>query len=133
MAFTHHDILRLRRRGFALFVPAGPTGEFVRAAVAGGVGVLALGFVLLGVSAGALAGALVFYALAAGLAGIRLYHHYPHARLGLCNHVTLARLVLVGGLVAPLLAGVGPSWAFFALAAVALSLDGIDGWLARRQ
>jgi hypothetical protein len=30
-------------------------------------------------------------------------------------------------------AGAAPSWAVFAVAVIALSLDGIDGWLARRQ
>jgi phosphatidylglycerophosphate synthase len=36
-------------------------------------------------------------------------------------------------LVAPLVVGSGTSWFVFCIAAVALALDGFDGWLARRQ
>jgi hypothetical protein len=50
--------------------------------------------------------------------------HYPHDRLGLCNAITLGRLALAAALVAPLVAGVGASWAVFAVAVIALSLDG---------
>ncbi|SEN46256.1 Phosphatidylglycerophosphate synthase [Loktanella fryxellensis] len=61
---------------------------------------------------------------------------YPHGHAGACNLVTMLRLALV----AVLAAGVGVAgpmetgtvWAIFALAVLALSLDGVDGWLARR-
>ena len=53
---------------------------------------------------------------------------------GLCNLVTLTRLVLVSALVVPvaraLATGPGPS---SRSRRVALSLDGVDGWLARRE
>ncbi len=63
---------------------------------------------------------------------------YPHGATGMCNLVTLTRLALVSALAAVLLAaaplvGTGAGWAVFAIAATALSLDGIDGWWARRQ
>lgn len=64
---------------------------------------------------------------------------YPHDRLGLCNLVTLLRAAMMAVL-ASLLARpgglAGPealAWAAVALALVALALDGVDGWLARRS
>lgn len=108
-------------------------GAFARAALAGAFGVLALSLMMPGVTVAGAGAALMAFALAASVAGIMIRRHYPYDRLGLCNLVTLVRLVLVGALVAALLSGVGPSWAVFAVAAIALSLDGLDGWLARRQ
>lgn len=58
---------------------------------------------------------------------------YPHRALGLCNLVTLLRLALMSALVAPLVSGSGAQWGVLMVAAVALALDGVDGWLARRQ
>jgi phosphatidylglycerophosphate synthase len=72
------------------------------------------------------------YGLGVGLALGLMRRGYPHATLGLCNLVTLARLALAAALLAPL-AGAAAPWAVFAVAALALSLDGIDGWLARRE
>lgn len=77
--------------------------------------------------------ALSCFAVAATLAGLALHRSYPHRSLGLCNAITLGRLALAMALVAPLVAGVGASWAVVAVAAIALTLDGFDGWLARRQ
>jgi phosphatidylglycerophosphate synthase len=57
---------------------------------------------------------------------------FPYSRLGAGNLVTLARMALVAALLAPLL-GVSWSWAIVSVAILALSLDGIDGWLARRE
>jgi phosphatidylglycerophosphate synthase len=57
---------------------------------------------------------------------------YPHARLGLCNAVTLGRLALAAVLLAPLAGGAAPG-AVAVVALVALALDGADGWLARRE
>lgn len=66
-------------------------------------------------------------------AGDFLRRTYPHASLGLCNIVTLARLVIVTGLAASLFAGGSEAWTVVALATAALALDGVDGWLARRN
>jgi phosphatidylglycerophosphate synthase len=55
--------------------------------------------------------------------------------LGPADHVTLARVVLTGGvaaLVAGHLTGTGHTGALVAVAAVALVLDGVDGQVARR-
>ncbi|MFD3683585.1 CDP-alcohol phosphatidyltransferase family protein [Nocardiopsis sp. NPDC058631] len=51
-------------------------------------------------------------------------------RLGPADRVTLARAVLVGGVVA-LVADGGPAWPLVALASVALALDLVDGLVAR--
>ena len=84
-----------------------------------GVGVAAAGF--LGVSTLMLAG---------------LDRAYPHPSFGACNAVTHLRLALVALLCVALLpggtAGEG-RWPVVAIAALALALDGIDGWLARRS
>ncbi|MFP4328489.1 MAG: CDP-alcohol phosphatidyltransferase family protein, partial [Paracoccaceae bacterium] len=110
-----------------------PMAEFVGFALLFAAAVLMLTVVLPGRGAAVGALALLTYGVAVALAGRGLHRHYPHARLGLCNLMTLARLALVSALVAPLAAGAGASWPVFAVAAVALSLDGVDGWLARRQ
>lgn len=57
---------------------------------------------------------------------------YPHSSLGLCNLVTMLRLALACTLLAPL-AGEAAPWMVLGVAALALSLDGVDGWLARRD
>jgi phosphatidylglycerophosphate synthase len=80
----------------------------------------ALALVLSGYVAGAV--------LAIGLIG----RGYPHESLGFCNLVTLIRLALAAALLAPLVASADP-WAVFAVALLALALDGVDGWLARRE
>lgn len=63
--------------------------------------------------------------------GVRL--HYPHDRLGACNVVTMMRAAMVCALLPPLMAQQAGGWAIAATGAVALSLDGVDGWLARRS
>ncbi len=73
------------------------------------------------------------YAIGATAAGEMLRRTYPHETLGVCNVVTLGRLVIVAGLVAPLAMESASAWIVFALASVALALDGADGWLARRN
>jgi phosphatidylglycerophosphate synthase len=59
---------------------------------------------------------------------------YPHAEFGAANAVTLLRLALASVLVA-LLAEPGGArpWGVPTIAAIALALDGVDGWLARRS
>ncbi|WP_286903303.1 CDP-alcohol phosphatidyltransferase family protein [Vreelandella sedimenti] len=59
---------------------------------------------------------------------------WPHGALGWANRVTLVRAVVVA-LVAGALAAnafVGAIWQWLAIAVIALLLDGIDGWIARR-
>jgi phosphatidylglycerophosphate synthase len=81
-------------------------------------------------------GAFVAIQLYAALLLVRLY---PHDRLGLCNLVTQFRAGLIAAFAAPiavpgvLLAQPSHAWAVLALAVLTLSLDGVDGWLARRS
>jgi|TARA_R110000851_G_scaffold106964_2_gene226823 phosphatidylglycerophosphate synthase len=59
---------------------------------------------------------------------------WPHGSLGWANRVTLGRAVLVA-LVAGALANnafVAAIWQWLAIAVIALLLDGVDGWIARR-
>lgn len=76
-------------------------------------------------------GALVLRGLAPG--------RYPHARLGLCNAITLSRaagVAVLAGLIAAPDALRGPAalgWALVALSAPVLALDMADGWAARRS
>ncbi|MAU96141.1 MAG: CDP-alcohol phosphatidyltransferase [Fulvimarina sp.] len=73
--------------------------------------------------------------LLAGIAAITslMARHYPHPAFGWANTVTLVRLGLAVSLVTPLLAGMPAGWAVALLGGVALALDGVDGWLARRH
>lgn len=75
---------------------------------------------------------LAAYLGAAALAIRSMRRGYPHPSLGLGNVVTIARMTLVVALIAPLL-GTATLWAVVAVATVAQILDGVDGWLARRE
>ncbi|MEO1747897.1 MAG: CDP-alcohol phosphatidyltransferase family protein [Pseudomonadota bacterium] len=77
--------------------------------------------------------AVLLYLAAVSAITYAIRTRYPHDRLGWCNRVTLARLVVVTILAAALLEGVDPQMPLLILAAVSLSLDGVDGWLARRE
>lgn len=56
---------------------------------------------------------------------------YPHPALGAGNFVTLMRMALASALLASVLGQTLPIY-FIAIATIALVLDGLDGWLARR-
>jgi phosphatidylglycerophosphate synthase len=77
------------------------------------------------------------FAIVAALAVILMRRTYPHPRLGLCNAVTLLRAALASALAAPLLQAGAPTadvaWALTSIAALALALDGVDGWAARQS
>lgn len=74
-------------------------------------------------------------ALGAGaiLSGLSRRDSFPHARLGLCNVITLTRAAgiaaLAGLLVTPLAT---PGWGLSLFALALLLLDALDGWAARR-
>ncbi|MEL7212300.1 MAG: CDP-alcohol phosphatidyltransferase family protein [Pseudomonadota bacterium] len=106
---------------------------FAGAAFVGAFGVVAAALFLPNAPVFPVSLAVMFYAVSATVAGWAMYRSYPHNRVGWCNYLTLIRLVLVSALLVPLISGSAPSWAFFAVAAVALSVDGLDGWFARRE
>jgi phosphatidylglycerophosphate synthase len=124
----------VRTRPFGLVMS--PPGLFFAAALLGVVLLLLVYEVLFGTKSQShvpVAVGTAIYLFGVALAGFRLKRAFPHRALGLCNLVTLARLVIVGILCAVVLAGIAPDWATFGIAALALSLDGVDGWLARWQ
>jgi phosphatidylglycerophosphate synthase len=96
----------------------------VLSVVAGTVGLGATGW-LAGTACGLLTAAGLVHGLRRSDSGV----------LGAANRVTLIRATLVGGvtaLVADALLGPGNVAAVVGLAVVALILDGVDGWVARR-
>jgi phosphatidylglycerophosphate synthase len=107
---------------------------FPGALAATGAGAFAL--VMVGPEFGtapAVAAALCLYGAGSALVLTALSRGYPHAEFGPANTVTLIRFALATILVAALIAPRETApWAVPALAAVALALDGVDGWLARR-
>jgi phosphatidylglycerophosphate synthase len=92
----------------------------------------AVAWLLVGVEPAALSLALAGYLGGAVTAAAFMRRHYPHAEVGVCNLVTLGRLLLTSALLAPL-AAPGAVWGIVAVASLALTLDGVDGWLARRE
>lgn len=80
---------------------------------------------------------LAVFALAAlgALAGAAAAH--PHPRFGLANRLTLVRAggaaVFAGLAVAPQPVAGAAAWTVAGAAAILLALDGVDGWVARRQ
>lgn len=98
---------------------------------------LAAGLVVLVVLADALSASLVqalgVYALISGAVLWWLPGHRAHRRFGLANGATLLRGVAVALFAGLVGAGApGQAWLIVGLAAAALALDGVDGWLARR-
>lgn len=85
---------------------------------------------LLAASARVLLFAGLLFAIALGLLAQWLPGRWPHRRFGAANTVTLFRLGLACLLAAQV--AIDPGWTEFFVAALAASLDGVDGWLARR-
>ncbi|HEX7969984.1 MAG TPA: CDP-alcohol phosphatidyltransferase family protein [Stellaceae bacterium] len=83
------------------------------------------------------AAVLLAYAGIAAVILAGLGHHAPHQRFGPANRVTLVRAafaaLLVGVLAAGVRLGEAGRWGLVAAGTVALLLDGIDGWAARRS
>jgi phosphatidylglycerophosphate synthase len=110
----------------------GPVARLALAALAGSALAAGVAAALGGARPETVALALAGHAAGAAMAMGLMRRGFPHATLGLCNLATLARMALAAALLAPLVAP-APPWAVFAVAAVALALDGADGWLARRE
>lgn len=84
--------------------------------------------------------AVLFVALATAAVLIAFLARAHDRPFGLANGVTLFRLDLAACLLAAAWVGpaeepggAGHAWAVFIMAGLALTLDGIDGWLARRR
>ncbi|MEX0276931.1 MAG: CDP-alcohol phosphatidyltransferase family protein [Ruegeria sp.] len=92
---------------------------------------------VLGVASSMTAGSavisLVVFAVFVGFLIRGLRQSYPHDVLGLCNVVTLTRTAMVAFLAGAVLAPAVNPWLMFSVASLAFSLDGVDGWLARRS
>jgi phosphatidylglycerophosphate synthase len=109
-----------------------PTGAFLALSVVFVGGLTLLTALLPGAGPGPTTASLLLFAVTAAVAVRSLHRSYPHSRLGMCNAITLTRLALTSALVAPLVGGAEASWAVVGVAVIALTLDGVDGWLARR-
>lgn len=117
------------------FMPAGrgALAFKVAASAAAGLALVWASFGALdGSTRGELAAAAVFL-LSASVVALMMRRSYPHPRMGACNVVTLMRAALVCALLAPLIDGHPAGWGVAAVASLALLLDGVDGWLARRE
>lgn len=118
--------------GRPLPLSTGPVARLLAVSFAGAAGLPAVAYLLVGAALPALTLALAGYLAAAVLAAALMRRSYPHTDLGLANLVTLARLLLTSALLAPLVA-TAPAGKILTVAIGVLALDGIDGWLARRQ
>lgn len=117
--------------------PFRPLLQFLSAALLGGVFVTLPLARLLDPRGAPLA--LLLYAIVVLAAGWLLFRTYPHRRLGFANIVTLFRATLICALAAPLahwgvlVSDPSKAWIVVAIAGIALCLDGVDGFLARRE
>lgn len=128
-----------RLLGFRLNRPA---IEAVAAVIAGAavLGLLALGLHAFGMLSGrALAGVYGIYMMSSFLVVRSVGAFHPFDHFGLPNGVTLVRLVLssvLGGIALDLVErpmADPQAWLVLAIAALALMLDGVDGFLARAR
>jgi phosphatidylglycerophosphate synthase len=76
---------------------------------------------------------LAAYAVTGVLVFRGLAQSYPHAKLGLCNLITLIRATLVCFLFGAIFADTVSIWLVTGVATCAYALDAADGWLARRS
>lgn len=80
--------------------------------------------------------ALTIFCIGVSIAAVAIHRFYHHDQFGVCNLITTSRLALTAAL-----AGMVASpaqllsqhlWVAFGIAVIALALDGVDGWSARR-
>lgn len=113
-------------------VARGPVLQFAAFSGVAAFGVVGISAVLSDFALPTVALAFVGYGFGVALAFSLLLRGFDHKALGACNVVTLARFALAASLLAPLIHLAVSPWVVFGLAALALGLDGVDGWLARR-
>lgn len=114
-------------------VTAGAFARFIAIAAGTSLAALAVVTLVLGLGPMAVASTAMVVGLGFGLSGVLLRVHHRHERMGLANVVTSARLGIVAILAGLLVAGNPLPIVAIGIAVVALSLDGVDGFLARRQ
>ncbi|MBX9470396.1 CDP-alcohol phosphatidyltransferase family protein [Microcella sp.] len=134
MSATSASPAPLARRIYPMRATDAPVHRFAVLAPVGLAIVAVLGLTAFSTAGSLAVGAgIAAYTVGAIVFGAKLRRHHDHARLGLANAVTLLRLALVSSLVIPLV-GLAPApIAIIVVATISLSLDGVDGWLARRQ
>ncbi|MDM7459044.1 MAG: CDP-alcohol phosphatidyltransferase family protein [Paracoccus sp. (in: a-proteobacteria)] len=110
-----------------------PLPKGTGAAILFSAALLVSGWAMIGL--GALGGLVGMSALLGGACLVVhfLRRTYPHDRLGGCNLVTMMRLSLVALLLGGVAEGGLSGWPVVFAASLALALDGVDGWLARRS
>lgn len=120
---------------YAVFVKnLGPGPQFLGMGLPGMVGIWLFLSLVTGTPFATGAGVAVgFYALALCTALVEMRRSYPHPVLGWCNAVTLFRLMLVSALIGFVVSPAPEIWPVAAVATAAFALDGLDGWLARRE
>lgn len=117
--------------GDFLLTRLSPTSQLVLALLVGILPTLGFSALFVGFELQALGLALAGYLVGATFAIVLLRRGYPHQMLGLGNLTTVFRMTMVSALLAPI-AGVAMPWAVVVVATLALVLDGVDGYLARR-
>lgn len=106
--------------------------QFVGAGCVGVAAVAVLSWALVGNGLAVGLGVGIFtLVMGVALAGLR--SSFPHRVIGLCNLATIVRLALVAVLATALIAPAVSAWAVLGLAVIAFALDGVDGYLARRE
>lgn len=111
-----------------------PIAQFFGVASVGCVGVVLLVSAIVGgmsLASTALAGGT--FAAAMLIAANGLMRMYAHHTLGWCNTVTIIRMMLVSVILATTVAPPVSDTVLIGLVFVAFALDGVDGWLARRE
>jgi phosphatidylglycerophosphate synthase len=121
-----------RDRSVPLSRPRHPRSRLAVALAIGLLLALSLAAVLVGIRLDALAATLAAYTLGSGFALGLLKPAFPHPTLGWANLVTVGRMALLAGLVSAAIGSVNP-WVVVGVASLILTLDGVDGYLARRH
>lgn len=115
----------------------GPAGGALLAVAGVGICVAAVLSVVPGLTLSADLAGLGLFAAVAFFVICKVEATHPHHSFGIGNWITLARAggaaLLAAFLVAPAAVDGACGWAAVALSLVLLALDGVDGWIARRQ
>ncbi|UFS66819.1 CDP-alcohol phosphatidyltransferase family protein [Paracoccus denitrificans] len=112
---------------------AGIPAQVAASAAMGVLSMQALRLAGMGGTAGGWLAASALYLACCAMILAQMRRSYPHDRIGGCNAVTLLRAAITCALLAPLADGAAAGWAVAMAGLVALALDGVDGWLARRS